>query len=113
MMKKLGILLILMPSALNIQAAPPHLDAAPTAFKAAVVENHPAGNSGKKRRRHHLRRNQKRGQVMPLRNTEPKPVNHPTTPAERQPAHRNPWTERPLKPEQPEKPTDKPAKDNP
>ncbi|HEV7857582.1 MAG TPA: hypothetical protein VGO91_02945 [Pyrinomonadaceae bacterium] len=113
MMKKLGILLILMSCAVSIAAALPHQDAAQPALKASVAENHPGGNSGKKHRRQHQRRNRKRGQAMTLRNTEPKPVNHAPPPTERQPAHRNPWTERPLKPEQPEKPAEKPAKDNP
>jgi len=113
MIKKFGMPLVLMLCALSIPAAQPQQDAVQPAFKTSAAENHPGGNSGEKRHRH-PRRHKKRGRAMPLRNTESKPVNNPpTSPADRQPAHRNPWTERPLKPEQPEKPADKPAKDNP
>ncbi|MEA2176511.1 MAG: hypothetical protein QOD00_4103 [Blastocatellia bacterium] len=49
---------------------------------------------------------------MPSEKPEPKPLKN-APPPQQQPAHRNPWTEKPLRPEQPEKPANKPAKDNP
>jgi hypothetical protein len=113
MMKKLGIVLMLLLGVQSIRAAP-----APLSWlrdvgsrNASVAENHPAENMGQKRRRQR-RHNRKRGHVMPVEKPAPKPVRN-APPQQQQPAHRNPWTERPLRPEQPEKPANKPAKDNP
>jgi hypothetical protein len=115
MMKKLEIvLLLLLPGVQSIGAAPASLSWLRDvgSMKASVAGNHLAENMGQKRRRQR-RHNRKRGHVMPVEKTAPKPVKNAPPQQQQQPAHRNPWTERPLRPEQPEKPVNKPAKDNP
>jgi hypothetical protein len=112
MMKKLGIvLLLLLPGVQSIRSAPLSLLREVGSRKASVAENHLTETTGQKRRRQR-RHNRKRGHVMTVEKTAPKPVKN-APPQQQQPAHRNPWTERPLRPEQPVKPANKPAKDNP